>query len=228
MQGADAFVGAHARCARGTDDVHLGRWNMGWSLGYLRPEEPELLDRFLLAVGKSLYLATAFEEKCKWVLRVAKIATARKEHSDASAAMVLAKAIRDKFLGPTITDMRAFFQTEDIVVLERAKDARNFIAHESANIGPLHYASAPHIRQRLALLRTELEALAAGDNLVSAWVYEVEEKEPAPRDIRGAYPDWIKNWVFGGVDCVDLRVKTRRPIPKGMAGLKEKYQKAVE
>jgi glycerophosphoryl diester phosphodiesterase len=198
---------------------------MGWSLGYSVPEQPQLIDEFLLAVGKCLYLASAFEEKCKCVLRVAKIAATYEEHGDASAAMVLAKAMKDKYLAPTITDMRAFFQAEDIAVLERAKDARNFIAHESANIGPLHDASAQHIHERLARLRTELEALAAGDNLVSAWVYEIEEKGPAPRGIKAAYPNWLKNWVFGGIDRFDYNVERRGPGSKGIAGLKERLRR---
>ena len=198
---------------------------MGWSLAYSVPEEPQLIEEFLLAVGKCLYLASAFEEKCKCVLRAAKIATTYEEHDDDAAAMVLAKAMRDKLLAPTIADLKAFFQVEDIAVLERAKDARNFIAHESANIGPLHHASAPHIHQRLARLRTELEALAAGDNLVSAWVYEIEEKEPAPQGIKAAYPDWIRNWVFGGIDRFDRAAELGCRIPKGMAGLKRELHK---
>ena len=38
---------------------------MGWSLSYLGLKEPKLLDEFFLAVGKALYLASAFERKCK-------------------------------------------------------------------------------------------------------------------------------------------------------------------
>jgi hypothetical protein len=181
----------------------------------------------LLAVGKSLYLASAFEGKRKWVLCMAKIVARYEQHGDASAAMALAKFMKDKLLGATITAMRVFadFQVQDIAILERAKDARNFIAHESARISPLHYASAQHIHEQLARLRTKLDALAAGDNLVSAWVHEIEEKKPAPRGTKAAYPDRLKRWVFGGIDGFDHNVKPRGPRSKGMAGLKEKLQK---
>jgi len=200
---------------------------MGWSLGYSAPQEPQLIDEFLLAVGKCLYLASAFEGKCKQVLRMADIAILYEECENASAAMALANALKDKMLSSTIKDMKAFpnFQVEDIAVLERAKDARNFIAHESASIGPLHDTSAQHIHERLARLRTELEALAAGDNLVSAWVYEIEEKEPAPRGIKAAYPNWVKNWVFGGIDRFDYNTERRGPGSRGIAGLKERLHR---
>ena len=46
---------------------------MGWSLGYLPPKEPELLDHFFLAVGKALFLASRFEMKCRYVLNISKL-----------------------------------------------------------------------------------------------------------------------------------------------------------
>ncbi len=172
---------------------------MGWSLNYLPAKEPELLDEFFLAVGKALYLACAFESKCKWVLRIAKLANHFEETEDASATMSLAKAMKDKLLGPTINEMKDFpsFDSDDVAMLERAKNARNCIAHEIAEIGSLSSASANHIQKQLARLRSELDVLIAGDNLVSRWVYEIEEKEAAPRAIQSTYPEWVDEWVLG-------------------------------
>jgi len=47
---------------------------MSWSLDFHLPREPELLEAFLLALGKALYLACGFEAKCRWVLQMAIIA----------------------------------------------------------------------------------------------------------------------------------------------------------
>lgn len=175
---------------------------MGWSLDYLTPREPELLDQFFLAVGKALYLASAFESKCQWVLRIAKIAAHYERIGDTSATVELAKALKNKLLGPTLNEMKDFpeFNANDIATLERAKDARNYIAHESAEIGSLSSATEKVIREKLDRLRDELDTLVSGDNLVSAWVYEITEKEPAPRGIQNEYPTWVSDWVFGH-DC---------------------------
>lgn len=172
---------------------------MGWSLDYQSPREPELLDQFFLSVGKALYLASAFESKCQWVLRIVKIAAHFQRSSDASATAELAKAMKDKLLGPTLNELKGFpeFTAADVAKLERAKDARNFIAHESTEIGSLSSATAKVICERIGRLRTELSALASGDNLVSAWVYEISEKEPPPRGIQSEYPEWVSQWVFG-------------------------------
>jgi hypothetical protein len=171
---------------------------MGWSLDYLKVKEPELLDEFFLAIGKALYLASAFERKCRWVLRVVKLT---EQSGDVSAVRALAAAMKDKLLGPTLNDMKAFpdFSADDIALLERAKDARNFIAHESAYIGPLSSVTAKDIHEELDRLRHALAALTAGDNLISRWVYVLENmgEEPAPRGIQEDYPRWVEQWVFG-------------------------------
>lgn len=163
------------------------------------PREPELLDQFFLSVGKALYLASAFESKCQWVLRIVKMATHFEHTNDASATIELTKAMKDKLLGPTLKELKGFpeFTAADVAKLERAKDARNYIAHESTEIGSLSSASEKVLRGRTERLRMELSALASGDNLVSAWVYEISEKEPAPRGIQTEYPEWVSHWVFG-------------------------------
>lgn len=74
---------------------------MGWSLNRRAPKEAETLDEFLLAVGKAVYLATAFQMKCRYVLRLAKLAHHYKKTGDASATMALAQAMRDPMLGRT-------------------------------------------------------------------------------------------------------------------------------
>jgi len=158
---------------------------MGWTLNYLVPKEPEYLDKFFLVIGKALYIATSFESKCQYVLRIAKLATHYETTGDASATMTLAEAMKDLLLGQTINNMKVlrYFTANDVAILERAKDARNFIAHESADMGFLSSISTELINEKLSRLRRELEALVAGDNLVSKWIYAIEEKEPAPREI---------------------------------------------
>lgn len=159
-----------------------------------------MLNALFLAAGRALYLASSFEGKCQWVLRIVTIATHYKTTGDSSATAELARALREKMLGPTIRDLKVLskFTAGDLEILERARDARNYIAHESAKIGPLSSVRANSISEKLAQLKVQLQSLVAGDNLVSTWIYEISEKEPAPTGIQSAYPSWVLEWVFEG------------------------------
>lgn len=173
---------------------------MPWSLDYQPPKEPILLDKLFLASGKALYLASAFEGKCKFLLRIVKIVQHHESKGDTSATAALAKALKDKMLGPTIKELSSIteFREADLAIFERGKEARNYIAHESAQLGPLSSATAKSINAKLEQLRIELDALSAADNLVSTWLYEIDEKQPAPLGIQTAYPAWVCQWVFEG------------------------------
>ncbi len=171
---------------------------MAWTLSHHPLKEPGLLDEFLLSAGKALCIASAFESKCKYVIRVVQISECYRETSDASAAWDLAQILKDQLLGKTIKKMRNYptIDQEDIKTLEAAKDARNYIAHECADLGELSRVSSRLIQERISSLRGHLGALIKGDNLISRWVYEIEEKEPAPQQIQEIYPVWVHHWVF--------------------------------
>ena len=73
-----------------------------------------------------------------------------------------------------------------------------------------HVPGFPEVRGRTALQQlvegslvslpdaklTIDDMLAEGDNLVSRWLYEIEDKQAAPSRIRHLYPQWIEDWVF--------------------------------
>jgi hypothetical protein len=85
---------------------------------------------------------------------------------------------------------------KDLEILKAAKDSRNFIAHDAAK--SLFYAEyrEKSMSDCLPELRRNVRAVAAGDNLVASWNYEINEKEPAPKHFRATYVDAITNWVF--------------------------------
>lgn len=171
----------------------------GWSLDYQGANNLPRIEEFLLAVGKALYLATAFESKCRGILQIARLIRNLKEASDDfDAALELTRAMRDKLLADTIRQLATFSELKaaDVAVLDRARPARNFIAHEIADLGPLSGVSTNVLSDRTARLRSELAILVEGDNLVSRWIFEIEEKRPAPRGIQEQYPGWVSGWVF--------------------------------
>ena len=175
---------------------------MGWSPNYQPIREPELLDEFFLSVGKALYIACSFEHKCRWLLKCTDLIELHEKTKDIEASLLLVRALRDRALMETIRKMgvRMTHAQEDKNTLERAKNARNRIAHHIAMVGDLSLASARTIGEHQNELQSLLNILIAGDNLVSRWVYEVSEREPAPEGIQRAYPRLVRGWVFGRED----------------------------
>jgi hypothetical protein len=175
---------------------------MGWSLGYLLPKEPSLLDEFFLAVGRALYLSNAFEAKCRHVLRLAKIADKYRQTRDLDATDEFMLAVKDPMLAKAIEQLSAFFTigAADCELLEKARDARNLIAHEGATVGDLTRASARTIFAQSDQLRLQVKAMTVGDNLISRWIYEIENKEPAPVGIQQEYPQMVDKWIFSRLD----------------------------
>ncbi len=172
---------------------------MGWSLSYQPPREPETLNDLFLAVGKALYIANGFEVKLRYVLRMGKLADRYKETDDLDAWLAFMETTKDPLLGRALIELSALsiMKPADINVLKRAKDARNAIAHEGGSIGPAYSASAKAIELQFSRLRKDVSILAVGDNLVSRWVYEIDEKETAPMEIQRLYPEWVDQWIFG-------------------------------
>lgn len=172
---------------------------MSWSLDFHAPREPELLDTFLLALGKALYLACSFEAKCRWVLQVAVMADHFEATGDWQAARDLARALEGRRLGGAIKGLASLPEVVagDIALLDRAREARNAIAHSIAELGPVSGISASTLVERTERLREEVAALVVGDNLVSRWCYEIEEKEHAPMEIQERYPEWVTDWLWG-------------------------------
>lgn len=171
---------------------------MGWSLTRFSPPDPGLVDYALLVAGKSLYLANAFESKCRYVLRIANLGAHLEVNPDSSLEDAIVSLARDKLLGATINDLKHFppVSERQVAALEKARDARNYIAHEGAYFGPLH-VKPKHIHEHLAKLRSFLGDLSGGDDVISRWVYEIEEKEVPSSILMQNYQEMIEQWVYG-------------------------------
>lgn len=176
---------------------------MGWSVNYRLPPESDLIDEILLAAGKALYLANRFESKCSYVLRIANFVDIAQNDPVATVEQIAALLPDDKMLGKTLrelfalTDMNA--REEQVTLLEEARKARNYIAHEGAGaIGDLSSYSVQHKIDALRKLFAKVLDLARGDNIVSTWVFQIEEPR-GPLPPSSDYPDVVTNWVFGHI-----------------------------
>jgi hypothetical protein len=198
---------------------------MCWALSLAVPEEPELLALFFTAAGKALYLANAFEQKCSALLRVMKVSAHYIQTNDADAALALAQTLSDTMLGASITGLKSFphFAAADIARLHKGRDARNLIAHEGAAIGGID-VRAKHIIAAVERLRASVTDLADADNLVSRWLYEIEEQQHAG-EIVDNYAVWIDRWIFRPLDEF---LRDYHPVERKETGVERVLRKMSE
>jgi len=114
---------------------------------------------------------------------------------------------RVKMLAGTIEDIVARAELigmteDDQTVLTRAKDARNFIAHDAKDIGTLDFVRREQVAEFIGKLRAAVADVAAGDNFISRIVYRIEERrEPIPYIVVN-YVDLIDLWVLGTLSTI--------------------------
>jgi hypothetical protein len=181
---------------------------MDQPIGYRPPPESDLIDEILLAAGKALYLANEFEVKCKFVLTVAYAEEALKAdpvialQEELMREHLSAKVPRRKRLHGILRDLTTVppgIREHESLALERARDARNYIAHEAARaIGGLEGKNVQHMLVALRKLHTEVINLANGDYIVSSWAHQIEEPD-APFWSSAENLEWVEHWVFGHI-----------------------------
>lgn len=175
---------------------------MSWSLSLLAPREPELLDALFLSAGRALHLANAYEDKCQYVLRIGNLITTHQAAPNLTLEEALAAVPVDKLLGGTLHSLaaHAMGQTMDMDTLHRAREARNFIAHEGAAVGDIWHANSDRILLHAVKLRAAVKDLARGDNLISQWCHGLDEpNELPPANWINRYPETVDTWVFGSL-----------------------------
>jgi hypothetical protein len=194
---------------------------MGWSVGWAVPPEADLIDEILLAAGKALYLANRFEAKCSLVLTTANLTDLIKTDPVATLEHIASRLPADQMLGGTLRDLltRTDMGVTPAVSagLTRARLARNYIAHEgAAALGELYGYDVQHMLDALRVLRSNVGDLAEADNIVSRWVFSIEEpREPTP-SINRSYPELVDDWIFGHMPAawLDHNWRSDRKSPR--------------
>lgn len=187
---------------------------MGWSIGYRLPHESDLIDEVLLAAGKALYLANRFEGKCSYVLRMASLSDLLEADPVLSLEEAACRLPADTMLGRTLRDLGSRTDmglTQDMLAaLTQARLARNYLAHEgAASVGDLYSYDVQRMLDALRELRARVRELAEGDNLVSAWVHQIEEPREQTPLLARAYSELVDDWVFGHMPSKWLDVNWR-------------------
>jgi hypothetical protein len=164
-------------------------------------------------VGRALHLANAYEDKCQYLLRVGNLITAHQADPALTLEEVFAAVPADKLLAGTLHNLaaHAMGQTMDMGTLHKAREARNFIAHEGASIGYIWSANSDRILGHAVKLRAAEKDLAHGDNIISQWCHGLEEPhELPPTDWIKCYPETVDAWVFGSLRAL-LSVEHSEP-----------------
>ena len=169
-----------------------------WPLALIGPKNPELTDTALLAAGKALYLSNCFEATCQYVLRGYRLVSYIGTHHDADWSDAMMAISKKKLLNASIEELGRFpvVSAEDVTILQKAREARNYLAHEGAFPGLIWCAETRHIERHLETLRAAVTDLAMGNHLVSRWCYEFDEKQPAG-SVMAHFPEMVDRWVFG-------------------------------
>lgn len=175
-----------------------------WVIFDYRLEQP----KFFEMMGKALFLCQHFEHTCKEIVMYLSLAKAlsenhfeflsdeHKEHVDKILAL---------FLGGSIKRLRNEFpnigRDTDVVGIERARDSRNYICHESQ----LDLIGAPYVpneyrndwEPKTDILISHFNNVAIGDYVVSRWFYEFSEQENGSFKDRDEYVKSLINWFLG-------------------------------
>ncbi len=153
---------------------------------------------YLESVGRALAVSQHLESTSRYVLIVVEMGRAASGgDADLDALRAISERLRNKLLGHVVDHLGQLGEItyDELEVLDQGREARNYIAHEAASaVSEVPEASA-ELSDRISRFVTEIQALASADNLVSAWSYEIQEKEPRPSRIWATYATHTRDWI---------------------------------
>jgi hypothetical protein len=196
---------------------------MGFSVSYSKPDNLRSVERFMLSLGKALHLVATFESKCNYVLRIGKGVHFMRDTPSRRGAAVLEymAGLEDDMLGRTIRELAALddVSPESVRTLNESREARNELVHELGALGSVYLLSNELLDKQRARLLEVLDRFIPGDELISRWIFCIENpREPLPWT-SVLYPDEIRHWVFGQPDVVaklrDLYAERGVKLPPG-------------
>jgi len=181
---------------------------MEWTLTDPAIASSPILDRYFLGVGRALCIASHFEDKINHIVRVIQITDAIRAGSRHDDIRRVAMNYKRLWLDGAIkatAHADDFVSASHFTTLNDAKESRNYIAHESASLGNLHFVTPEKVLERAHALAPHILTVAKGECLVSQWSFEICEREPAPSSFCTRYPYMILNWTLGElIDVADL------------------------
>jgi len=180
---------------------------------------------YLAALGRAIALAQNFENNCKFVFGVYDLGEAfAAKKIDMKVWQAYGKKLMNRSLGGALTGRekdRVF--KRQVVVLEAARLARNYLAHQAAEpalyVPPMggkhklrdlmlktvdrrkieeerHEMVVSYLQKMLPRFEKAVRDLAEGDNIVSEWSYMIQEKDAHMPSIAESYVDEAVEWIL--------------------------------
>lgn len=157
-------------------------------------------ERQFEAAGRALAVAQHFESACKDLLRWMHVAKAAEDGR--AKTLQEFRSCADEFVGLMLgSTVKRFgldhdITKEELETLVKAKNARNYIAHECIAECSYHSRFSRFPPELEARFESEVRALVAGDSLVSSWSFMFHEGQTPPGELMLVYPEQITQWVL--------------------------------
>jgi hypothetical protein len=180
---------------------------------------------YLVALGRAIALAQNFENNCKLVFGTYDFGEAfAAKKIDMKSWRAYGKKLMNRPPGKALRERKkdpAF--KKEIVALEAARLARNYLAHQAAEpalyVPPMggkhklrdlilktvnrrkiekerHEMVVSYLQKTLPRFEKAVRDLAEGDNIVSKWSYMIQEKDPYMPSIAENYVAEVVAWVL--------------------------------
>lgn len=176
---------------------------MTYTISPRGPEDDALAEHFFQCLGRALYVATLFEQKCSWVSWVGQMVHEIRE--DPNFRIPVREPGDPEEQRPRLnSSINALLRVvsgdsaTELRLLHRGREARNTIIHNVADVGPLDGLRSKQIERALQALRNEVQVLAEADALASSWAFAITEREHAPVWLSDNYAARLVTWIFGG------------------------------
>jgi hypothetical protein len=161
-------------------------------------------EKLLIIAGRSLCLCQKFETTCKDIimwLSSAKFVFEKKvsllddDYSDYVEELI------KRQLGQSINkfelEVDIGIEPNEMGLLKKGKDSRNFICHEFLkDLILASFSSKKGYNPDLKILKTHIRNIATADYLVSKWSYEFHEKESGDFFDQEKYVKGLIDWVI--------------------------------
>jgi len=162
-------------------------------------QNPEI-EEYLNTVGRALYLCRNFEINFKTTIVWLDIKTAMKASKEPITKEALLNNYSAKFinqmLGHSVRRLKEhFYPTEETLdILNTAKDSRNVIVHDAT--AAIMNLEKDTVKEASLQLHRHVMNVAKGDNVVSAWHYEIRHHKRPTQAMTENYVNDIVDWVF--------------------------------
>jgi len=155
----------------------------------------EFENAFIEAVGRALCIAQNFESNCRSLAILLDAKNSQGKSPNQIEFQELIEKLSKRMLAGAIQQLGKHFPIPEQIekLLEEAKDARNWIAHDSMKV----LFDLSNLDERLSAdlreLREKVRNLAIADGMVAAWCFGISEGEAVGSN---GYEEKIESWVF--------------------------------